>query len=765
MKRLLIAIATLLTLMVGFAQLQNGYPTLLQRLMGDRHGYESMMKAHKNADAEYVSSRTINGVEMIDAFIDIEDKSAINSLRKHGVLINCEFDDFVTAQVPVASLDWLTNIPGVKNVEISKVLELCTDSTLSKTHAGQVLNGTDFGLPQAYDGSGVVIGIIDNGFDYQHIAFRDADDPSRSRIVRVYDPLNENGHEVVVDNNVLPGSVFMGEQIDTLTTDNRASAHGTHTTSIAAGTHANGYGGMAPGADIVLCSSRLLNLNVSETEVVNCIKYIYSYADSVGKPCVISVSVSTASGSHDGNDRISKAVASTVGPGRIFVIAAGNNATKKAFCSGWATKNKPLSMLIGCTGQHPNWGDSYYYTKFSIDAWVKETRVKPVIQFHILDKTAKRIVWESPVIKTFQKINASEISEYYQADSTVDNQGYMYALISQSSSEKYNLQCHFFNLKSRSYSYYDTDKIWSRYQIGVSIYAPALVNPSQKDSCYIYSWLSNSGTNWDQFNSPIYFDNISETGDTVTTSIDGLEFYARPNDDSSIGTYAVHDSVISAGGYVARKTYYSWNSGRFISKPVTIGARYDLSSYQALGFGPTGRHLPTVSAPSYDVVAAVSRYSDYMTVYNNVLVLRTAGGDGYGIMAGTSMAAPTVAGIIAQWLQINPNLSPSDVKNVIAQTAIKDGFTRNPTDGYKFGPNGKIDAMAGAKYILSQMAEEILLGDINGDGKLSIKDVSTLISYLLNNETEIVFANADINGDGIISIKDVTPLISMLLQD
>ena len=315
MKRLLIAIATLLTLMVGFAQLQNGYPSLLQRLMGDRHAYESLMKAHKNAEAEYVSSRMINGVEMIDAFIDIDDKSAINSLRKHGVLINCEFDDFVTAQVPVASLDWLTNIPGVKNVEISKVLELCTDSTLSKTHAGQVLNGTDFGLPQAYDGSGVVIGIIDNGFDYQHIAFRNADDPSRSRIVRVYDPLNENGHEVVVDNNVLPGSVFMGEQIDTLTTDNKASAHGTHTTSIAAGTHANGYGGMAPGADIVLCSSRLLNLNVSETEVVNCIKYIYSYADSVGKPCVISVSVSTASGSHDGNDRISKAVASTVGPG------------------------------------------------------------------------------------------------------------------------------------------------------------------------------------------------------------------------------------------------------------------------------------------------------------------------------------------------------------------------------------------------------------------------------------------------------------------
>lgn len=172
-----------------------------------------------------------------------------------------------------------------------------------------------------------------------------------------------------------------------------------------------------------------------------------------------------------------------------------------------------------------------------------------------------------------------------------------------------------------------------------------------------------------------------------------------------------------------------------------------------------------MTAPSFEVVAAVNKYSEYMTKWNVVLVAKSVDGDGWGIMTGTSMAAPTVAGIIAQWLQINPNLSPSDVKNVIAHTSIKDSFTQDPTYGYRFGPNGKIDAMAGAKYILSHMADEILLGDINGDGKLSIKDVSLLISYLLNNETEIVFANADINGDGIISIKDVSPLISMLLQD
>ena len=132
-------------------------------------------------------------------------------------------------------------------------------------------------------------------------------------------------------------------------------------------------------------------------------------------------------------------------------------------------------------------------------------------------------------------------------------------------------------------------------------------------------------------------------------------------------------------------------------------------------------------------------------------------------MTGTSMAAPTVAGIIAEWLQINPDLSPADVKNVIAQTAKKDNFTQDSNYGYRFGPNGKIDAMAGVQYLLSQMEDDILLGDVNGDGKVSIKDVTILISYLLNESTPIVFVNADISGDGKISIKDVTLLISLLL--
>ena len=54
------------------------------------------------------------------------------------------------------------------------------------------------------------------------------------------------------------------------------------------------------------------------------------------------------------------------------------------------------------------------------------------------------------------------------------------------------------------------------------------------------------------------------------------------------------------------------------------------------------------------------------------------------------------------------------------------------------------------------------IGDINGDGKLSIGDVTGIIGQLLDGGD--IPAYCDVNGDGKVSIGDVTTLISMLLS-
>ena len=55
-----------------------------------------------------------------------------------------------------------------------------------------------------------------------------------------------------------------------------------------------------------------------------------------------------------------------------------------------------------------------------------------------------------------------------------------------------------------------------------------------------------------------------------------------------------------------------------------------------------------------------------------------------------------------------------------------------------------------------------LKGDVNGDGEVSIGDVTSLIDMLINGEPTT--AIADVNEDGEVSIGDVTSLIDLLLQ-
>ena len=755
-KRSVVLFIALLSLMVGFAQL-GGNVLFGQQTVGSE-SVKSTGKATDSMDVPlYAPIRVINGVEMADVFIGIESGAVVSSLKKQGVVVNCEFDGFVTAQIPVELMSKVSHMPGVTDIEISRMMKLASDSTLSITRAGQVLNGSNCGLPQSYDGNGVVIGIIDNGFDYQHVAFKRSDDPTQSRIVRVYDPQDSTGHEARLGENVLPGSVFMGAQIDTLTHDYGShSAHGTHVTGLAAGTHISGYGGMAPKAEIVMCVCRNLNVYLPETEVANCIKYIYSYADSVGKPCVISVSVSTAFGPHDGSDRLSQVIAQTTGPGHIFVIAAGNTGNRYAYAYGPSTMEKPLNMQLGFQTEG-------YYRNVMFDTWIRTLRVRPVVQYHIFDTSTKRIVWKSELITMYKKIDASQFSQYFEPDATVGQEGYLTALLSLTSAKKYEVQLTAYNLKSKAYNGDQT----SRYKIGVTVYPPKISYPNQTDSIYIDSWVVQGSLG--SYGGIVYTDDITESGDTVTIANEG--YYRWPDDNCCIGTYAVHDSIISAGSYVARNSYYSWALESMQYDNIAIGSIYSASSYQVQGYGPTGKALPTVMAPGYNVVSSVSRYSQYNTGIGGFpyMVMRNDEGFLWGIMSGTSMAAPTVAGIIAQWLQINPRLTPGEIKNVIAETAIKDMFTQNQHNGVRFGPNGKIDALAGARYILAQMGDSLLQGDVNDDGQVNITDAVMLITYLSEegglNEPVINSVQSDMNQDGLINITDALLLITHISLD
>lgn len=66
------------------------------------------------------------------------------------------------------------------------------------------------------------------------------------------------------------------------------------------------------------------------------------------------------------------------------------------------------------------------------------------------------------------------------------------------------------------------------------------------------------------------------------------------------------------------------------------------------------------------------------------------------------------------------------------------------------------------RFVKGDVGPQPLIGDVNGDGELSISDVNALIDKILaGSEFQ---ASADVNQDGEIGISDVNTLIDMILN-
>lgn len=63
------------------------------------------------------------------------------------------------------------------------------------------------------------------------------------------------------------------------------------------------------------------------------------------------------------------------------------------------------------------------------------------------------------------------------------------------------------------------------------------------------------------------------------------------------------------------------------------------------------------------------------------------------------------------------------------------------------------------------IVDDVIPGDVNGDSKVNITDVTDLIDYLLSGDASAInLAGADCNQDGSVNISDVTALIDYLLS-
>ena len=69
------------------------------------------------------------------------------------------------------------------------------------------------------------------------------------------------------------------------------------------------------------------------------------------------------------------------------------------------------------------------------------------------------------------------------------------------------------------------------------------------------------------------------------------------------------------------------------------------------------------------------------------------------------------------------------------------------------------------KVELTSGSTSSVLGDVDGDGTVSVTDVAWIVNHILGvSDDNFIIANADINGDGEIDVNDVMATVSIILE-
>lgn len=191
-------------------------------------------------------------------------------------------------------------------------------------------------------GRGVVVGVVDTGFDLAHADLRDAAGHTRARWVLdltasprgVFADLEARFGVRDAQGNLVRGAVLDARAIDEALTSERSpvgdeEGHGTHVASLAAGSPPGGaFVGMAPGADLVLVRvAGGAYPDITAEAITQAAAFVFDRAAASGSPAVLNLSIGSDFGPHDGTLAWEQALAAHVGatkPGRAIVVAAGN---------------------------------------------------------------------------------------------------------------------------------------------------------------------------------------------------------------------------------------------------------------------------------------------------------------------------------------------------------------------------------------------------------------------------------------------------------
>jgi subtilisin family serine protease len=562
-------------------------------------------------------------------------------LRQNKITIKYKTQNWIYFNSSASLIDILSKKEGLSKM----YFELSTPSVLADTaivrHKINLVH-QGIGLDTGYTGKGVIVGIVDQGIDFNHPDFKTS--TGKTRVLRYWDHTisgssnSPYGYGIVWDSTAINNG--------TCTSLETGTSHGTTVSGIATGNaRANSkHKGAAPESDIIVVETNFNLPNWSLT-IADACDYIFKVADSLGKPAVINLSLGSYLGSHDARDAAAEYIDSliTAKSGRIVVCAAGNsggqgkyhvhhdNTSDTSFV--WSVNNPGNTFVGNNKILFDLWGDttdSYYSFAYGAD--------RPGPQYGFVGRTNFRSA-------------LSDTNGTVVYDTIYNNLGQRIACIEtwrEIVGPNFHMQAVFRTIDSLNYLFrFET--------FGSGSY-----------DIWAGAWQRCS-------------DFVSQIPDS--SAMPEIVNYIMPDTlQTIVSSWACSDKVITVGNIQNLTSYIDKNGNtQIISTPVIKGQLAVSSSK-----GPTrlGIIKPEISA-SGDVTFASSPLAFLNNSVNNPNI---DPGGFHSKNGGTSMSAPVVAGSAALYLQKCQLANYNDFKNDLILSSTTDFQTGiTPNFGYGYG--------------------------------------------------------------------------------
>lgn len=220
----------------------------------------------------------------------------------------------------------------------------------------------------------------------------------------------------------------------------------------------------------------------------------------------------------------------------------------------------------------------------------------------------------------------------------------------------------------------------------------------------------------------------------IATSTDGTNL----SDSAIVTVYApVNDTI------VLRDTTTLKN--KTIMYPVYLNNEDPVCSFQFDVYLPDGMDIATNSKGKYDIQFA-GRQEDTHSITSRKqkdgairIVAFSVANDNFSGNSGALVTLPLVIGDVAQG---DYTIS---IRNIVLADKAEKEF-------YCADAQGSIHV------------DNVLRGDANSDGKVSLADVNSTVNYIVGDPSEsFSLAAADMNGNGIVNVSDVNAIVNVIL--